>query len=334
MIDGRPGLLHFFDLVDDDRVRRGRHLLGAASAARSGRAGAELGERAVLLHVKDGPAADPRRRWSRSATARSTCPAVVAASPSARWHIVELDRCDTDMFDAVERSYHYLVDNGLSRGRSVTASSQSRDCRVRGHQPRVRAHVEQARLRRRGGVRRRVPRAGRGARGRAIGIPRSLTFDEVLDRSRRSTRSSTSRRRNARDVTSAALDAGKSVFSEKPLASTFEEGAGWSTAGARGLRLGCAPDTFLGAGFQTCRVIDPGAIGEPLGANAFMLSPGPEAWHPRPEIFYEYGAGPMFDMGPYYLTALYAARPGAAVTARRDLARRNATIGSGAAQGE
>jgi predicted dehydrogenase len=76
-------------------------------------------------------------------------------------------------------------------------------------------------------------------------------------------------------------------------------------ANARGLRLGCAPDTFLGAGLQTSRaVIDRGDIGEPLAANAFMLSPGPERWHPSPALFYQRGAGPLLDMGPYYFTAL------------------------------
>jgi predicted dehydrogenase len=73
----------------------------------------------------------------------------------------------------------------------------------------------------------------------------------------------------------------------------------------KGLRIGCAPDTFLGAGLQTCRkLIDDGWIGQPLAVSAFMLSAGPEKWHPDPEFFFQPGAGPLFDMGPYYLTAL------------------------------
>ena len=69
--------------------------------------------------------------------------------------------------------------------------------------------------------------------------------------------------------------------------------------------MGCAPDTVLGGGLQTCRkLIDDGAIGTPVAAVAFMPSHGPEAWHPDPEFFYKTGAGPLFDMGPYYLTAL------------------------------
>ena len=107
-------------------------------------------------------------------------------------------------------------------------------------------------------------------------------------------------------VSRAILKAGKAVFSEKPLAVTFDEGRGLiDLAQKRNLRFGCAPDTFLGAGLQTARdAIDRGMIGEPISANAFMLGFGPEWWHPNPEIFYGPGAGPLFDMGPYYLTAL------------------------------
>jgi predicted dehydrogenase len=107
-------------------------------------------------------------------------------------------------------------------------------------------------------------------------------------------------------VAKAALAAGKSVYNEKPLALTRAEGqAMLAMAAERNLRIGCAPDTFLGAGHQTCRhVIDSGAIGRPVAATAFMMSYGVEMWHPNPEFYYKPGAGPMFDMGPYYLTAL------------------------------
>lgn len=108
------------------------------------------------------------------------------------------------------------------------------------------------------------------------------------------------------EVIESALNAGKHVYSEKPLATTRADGARLvELAQAKGLRIGCAPDTFLGGGLQTCRkLIDEGVIGEPVAAVAFMTGHGPEGWHPNPEFFYQPGAGPMFDMGPYYLTAL------------------------------
>lgn len=108
------------------------------------------------------------------------------------------------------------------------------------------------------------------------------------------------------DVAFAALEAGKSVHNEKPLAVRREDGRRLlQMAAARKLRVGCAPDTFLGGGLQTCRkLIDDGWIGTPVAAVAFMLSHGPESWHPDPDFYYQPGGGPMFDMGPYYLTAL------------------------------
>ena len=108
------------------------------------------------------------------------------------------------------------------------------------------------------------------------------------------------------EVSLKILRAGKHVYSEKPLALTVEEGQKiLAYAREKNLRVGCAPDTFLGAGLQTCRkLIDDGWIGKPLSGTAFMLSCGPECWHPNPAFFYQQGAGPMLDMGPYYITAL------------------------------
>jgi len=108
------------------------------------------------------------------------------------------------------------------------------------------------------------------------------------------------------EIALAALEAGKSVYNEKPLAISRADGQRMlALAAVKGLRIGCAPDTFLGGGIQTCRkLIDDGAIGQPVAAVAFMMNHGPEHWHPDPDFYYQVGAGPMFDMGPYYLTAL------------------------------
>jgi predicted dehydrogenase len=108
------------------------------------------------------------------------------------------------------------------------------------------------------------------------------------------------------DVNLAAIRAGKNIYSEKPLGINRREGKQIVDAAKEaGVLLGCAPDTFLGGGLQTCRkLIDEGAIGRPVAATAFMTTHGVESWHPNAENFYQVGAGPMFDMGPYYLTAL------------------------------
>ena len=107
------------------------------------------------------------------------------------------------------------------------------------------------------------------------------------------------------EVAAAAIACGKHVWNEKPLAADRVAALDLlERAGAAGLRVGCAPDTFLGSGLQAARrLIDEGAIGEPLTALALMQSPGPDAWHPNPAFFFEEGAGPLFDIGPYYLTA-------------------------------
>lgn len=103
-----------------------------------------------------------------------------------------------------------------------------------------------------------------------------------------------------------AVRAGKHIYGEKPMCAKREEAAEVNKIAAeKNLRTGNSPDTFLGAGIQTCRkLIDDGWIGRPVAATAFMVNHGHEHWHPGPEFYYKYAGGPMFDMGPYYLNAL------------------------------
>ena len=107
-------------------------------------------------------------------------------------------------------------------------------------------------------------------------------------------------------ISRVAIAAGKHVYSEKPLATTRDDAkAILAEAAAAGVRVGAAPDTFLGGGLQTARaLIDEGAIGTPVAASACVAHLGPEAWHPNPGIFYARGGGPLLDVGPYYATAL------------------------------
>jgi predicted dehydrogenase len=103
-----------------------------------------------------------------------------------------------------------------------------------------------------------------------------------------------------------AIEAGKHTYAEKPLGIDRAEAKKLlEVAAKKSRRIGCAPDTFMGAGIQTARKqIEQGAIGRPVAFTAFMMCPGHESWHPNPQFYYEVGGGPMFDMGPYYLTAL------------------------------
>ncbi len=144
------------------------------------------------------------------------------------------------------------------------------------------------------------------ARATEYGVPKACSLDELLaDPSIDIVVNLTIPSAHA-PVNLAAVNAGKHVYSEKPLTMTREQGqALLAAAREKGVRVSCAPETFLGAGLQTCRrLIDEGAIGALVGAAAFMGSSGPESWHPDPDFFYQPGAGPLFDMGPYYVTAL------------------------------
>jgi len=134
-----------------------------------------------------------------------------------------------------------------------------------------------------------------------------------------------------------ALAAGRHVYSEKPLAVEMAEARKLvNAAHASGLRVGCAPDTFLGGSHQTARAaIDTGVIGDVVAGSATMMCPGHELWHPNPDFYYQTGGGPMLDMGPYYLTCLInLLGPVARVTGAAKASYPSRTIGSGPRQDE
>ena len=138
------------------------------------------------------------------------------------------------------------------------------------------------------------------------GVERIMSFDEILADPNVDIVLNITTPQTHYSLCKAALLAGKQVYVEKPLSLKFSEGAELvALAKEKGLLIGCAPDTFLGAGIQTCRrIIEMGIIGQVTGCTAFMTCHGHESWHPDPEFYYKKGGGPMFDMGPYYLTAL------------------------------
>jgi predicted dehydrogenase len=107
-------------------------------------------------------------------------------------------------------------------------------------------------------------------------------------------------------TTITAVEAGKHVYVEKPLAITLADGAAvLQAARASGRLVGAAPDTFLGSAGQTARyAVDRGLIGEPIGASGFVRHSRAETWHPDPRLFFQPGGGPVMDMGPYYIAVL------------------------------
>lgn len=144
------------------------------------------------------------------------------------------------------------------------------------------------------------------AKSRQFGIERIMTFEEIIADPQVQIVLNLTTPPLHYPLCKRALEAGKNVYAEKPLSLKYEDGKELvALAEEKGLLLGCAPDTFLGAGLQTCRqVIEAGILGDIIGATAFMVCHGHESWHPGPEFYYKKGGGPMFDMGPYYLTAL------------------------------
>lgn len=144
------------------------------------------------------------------------------------------------------------------------------------------------------------------AKAREFNVPRACSVQELLADPQIDIVVNLTVPKVHAQVSLAIIEAGKHVYSEKPLAVTRQDGQRvLAAAREKGVRVGCAPDTFLGGGLQTCRkLVDDGWIGEPVAVAAFMVQHGPESWHPNPDFFYQVGAGPLFDVGPYYLTAL------------------------------
>jgi len=138
-------------------------------------------------------------------------------------------------------------------------------------------------------------------------------------------------------LVAAALEAGKHVYTEKPLAAaTGEARALVAEAERRGLRLACAPDTFLSSPYETGRrLIEDGAVGTPVGAAAHMLVGGPDGWHPNAEMFYVEGGGPLLDIAPYYLTAFVSLLgPIESVAAFTETPTPQRTLGAGVRAGD
>jgi predicted dehydrogenase len=134
-----------------------------------------------------------------------------------------------------------------------------------------------------------------------------------------------------------AIRAGKHVYGEKPFALSVREAQAVTAAATEyGVKLGNAPDTFLGAGLQTARrAVEEGRIGTPISAEATFGYPGPDAWHPSPEFLFQKGGGPLLDMGPYYLTALVQLLgPVKTVSGFSKRAKGKRTIGSGPRAGD
>ncbi len=143
-------------------------------------------------------------------------------------------------------------------------------------------------------------------RAEEFGVPKVYTLEQMFDDPEIELILNLTIPQSHAPINKMALEAGKHAYSEKPFGVNRQEAREvLELAKATGLRVGSAPDNFLSPLQQTCRrLIDEGVIGEPVGASAFMLKPGPEDWHPDPEFLYQVGGGPMLDMGPYYITAL------------------------------
>ncbi|GAA4181447.1 Gfo/Idh/MocA family oxidoreductase [Gryllotalpicola koreensis] len=175
------------------------------------------------------------------------------------------------------------------------------------------------------------------AQAEKYGVPHSGTVDELLAREDVELVVNLTIPAVHTEIGHCIVAAGKHVWSEKPVALDHASAAELlAAAAAAGVRVACAPDTVLGAGIQTgLRAIARGDIGEPLTATTMFHVPGPEAWHPNPDFLFATGAGPLFDMGPYYVTTLVHVFGSATrVQAVSSKSRETRTIGSGPRAGE
>ena len=260
-----------------------------------------LGQRAPLLHLKDGPAdpAQPKLPMTAAGSGNVDLQGIIqAAGSNAEAYIVELDHCATDMMQAVRESYQYL--SGGDRMNPVKVgiigtgnifSQYIKGCRQFPILDVVAVSDLNIQL--------------AEARAAEYDLIAMSAEDLLADDNIELVINLTPPKAHV-TVALNTIAAGKHIYTEKPLAINLEDGRKiMGFANEAEVRVGCAPDTFLGGGLQTCRkLIDDGWIGTPIAATAFMTSRGPESWHPNPVFFYEVGGGPMLDMGPYYITAL------------------------------
>jgi len=180
-----------------------------------------------------------------------------------------------------------------------------------------------------------LPRAA--AQAEKYGVPGSGTVDELLKRDDVELVVNLTIPSAHTEIGHRAVAAGKHVWSEKPVALDSKSARRLlDAAAAAGVRMACAPDTVLGAGVQTAlRSIARGDIGEPLTATTIFHVPGPDAWHPNPDFLFAAGAGPLFDIGPYYVTTLvHVFGSGTRVHAVSSKSRETRTVVKGARAGE
>ncbi len=259
-----------------------------------------LGSRVKAVHLKDGDGSRDDSKQVAFGTGAIDTAAILAACAGVDLGVIELDDTTGDMFTAVQDSYTHLV-KALSGvvtapqrgpvgigiiGAGVISGTYLENLTSF---PDVQVHA----------IGDLYPEAA-SRRAAEHGVPAHGGIDTVLTHEDVEIVINLTIPAAHVEVSLAAIGAGKHVWSEKPVALDREGGARLlAAAQAAGVRLGCAPDTFLGVGLQTAlAVLRRGDIGTPLSALTLMQSPGPESWHPNPAFLFQHGAGPLFDIGP------------------------------------